>query len=258
MLFRFILLLGTLLFLSCSQPKHFSSDYYLYLKIDTSEKLEKYGYTDSTGKIIIPFDKYPMCFTDTIKTIGFVAVRHQGLSKVKGYYAINRNDQILFQVYPFDNGIDMVQEGLFRIVDEQGLIGFADMSGKIMIRPRYAYVDRFTDGLASFCVGCSPKTYVSDKEEIVRKKGDEYQWEGNEIIINRKHAYGYVNHDGDTVLQAVYDRAGPFMDGIAVVFKDGSAYCIDKKGNKVTPDIQKHPSFNPNWIRAYDRVKYIN
>lgn len=258
MLFRFLLLLGTLLFLSCSQPKHFSSEYYLYLKVDTSEKSEKYGYADSKGKIVIPFGKYPRVFTDTIKTIGFVAVRHQGLSQVKGYYAIDRNDEILFQVYPFDNGVDIVEEGLFRIVDEQGLIGFANMDGEIVIQPRYAYVDRFMDGLASFCAGCPRRTYINDKEETARKKGDEYQWEGNEIIINRKHAYGYINRSGDTVLQAVYDRAGPFVDGIAVVFKDGSAYCIDKKGNKVTPDFQKHPSFNPNWIRAYDRVKYID
>src|SRR5690606_22772552 len=159
MLFRLLILFGTLSFSACSEYRHLPADKFLYLDVDNSKEIEQYGYRDSRGKIVIPFGKYPMVFTDTIKEIAFVAIRHEGSFSVKGLYAINKKEEILFQVYPFDNGPDYLSEGLFRILDEEGRIGFANMDGEVVISPRYAYIDAFKGGLASFCDGCKKKTY---------------------------------------------------------------------------------------------------
>src|SRR5690606_28017265 len=164
--------------------------------------------------------KYPMVFTDTIKEIAFVAIRHEGSFSVKGLYAINKKEEILFQVYPFDNGPDYLSEGLFRILDEEGRIGFANMDGEVVISPRYAYIDAFKGGLASFCDGCKKKTYISNKDNPIRLEGDQYQFEGEEIIIDSRRKYGFINQKGDTVLKPIYGRAGRFTDGIALVFKE--------------------------------------
>src|SRR5690606_39421392 len=104
-----------LLFLSvagCSQPKkQYGPDDYLYRVVDTSETVVEFAYKDNRGDIVIPFGKYPMCFTDTIKTIGFVAIPK------RGFWAINKNEELLFQAYAHDNDQDDVREGMVRIVD---------------------------------------------------------------------------------------------------------------------------------------------
>lgn len=258
MLFRLLILFGTLSFSACSEYRHLPADKFLYLDVDNSKEIEQYGYRDSRGKIVIPFGKYPRVFTGTIREIAFVAIRHEGSSSVKGLYAINKKEEILFQVYPFDNGPDYLSEGLFRILDEEGRIGFANMDGEVVISPRYAYIDAFKGGVASFCDGCKKKTYISNKDNPIRLEGDQYQFEGEEIIIDSRRKYGFINQKGDTVLKPIYGRAGRFTDGIALVFKDKRAYYIDRDGNEVVPDSVRHPSVNPSWIRAYDRVKYKN
>lgn len=53
------------------------------------------GFMDVNGKIVIPVGKYADIFTDEFDKIAFVAIRGR-----QGIYAIDRNEQILFQVYP--------------------------------------------------------------------------------------------------------------------------------------------------------------
>lgn len=135
--------------MSCSQSKkQYGPDDYLYRVFDTSGRYEKYGYKDKDGNMAIPLGKYHMVFTDTIKTIGFVAIPKQG------FWAIDKNEEQLFKVYVFDNGPDRVRDGLFRILDEHDLIGFANMDGEVVIQPRFERVDHFSEGLAGFCEDC--------------------------------------------------------------------------------------------------------
>lgn len=54
----------------------------------------------------------------------------------------------LFNVFKYDNGPDYPQEGLFRIIDEDGAIGFADTMGKVIIPPSYKFAFPFKDGKA--------------------------------------------------------------------------------------------------------------
>ena len=41
-----------------------------------------------------------------------------------------------YAAFQYDNGDDYVSEGLYRIVDRKGRIGYADETGKTVIRPR--------------------------------------------------------------------------------------------------------------------------
>src|SRR5690606_20010397 len=94
---RIIILFSLLPFLSCSQPKkQYGPDDYLYRVTDTSTRYEQFGYKDKDGDIAIPFGKYTWAYTDTIKTIGFVLMKGGG-------WAINKNDEKLFKVFPSPN-----------------------------------------------------------------------------------------------------------------------------------------------------------
>ena len=44
-----------------------------------------------------------------------------------------------YAAFQYDNGDDYVSEGLYRIVDRKGRIGYADETGKTVIRPRFAW-----------------------------------------------------------------------------------------------------------------------
>ena len=51
-----------------------------------------------------------------------------------------------YAAFQYDNGDDYVSEGLYRIVDQKGRIGYADETGKTVIRPRFAFGYPFWQG----------------------------------------------------------------------------------------------------------------
>ena len=108
---------------------------------------DKYGYADDKGDTVIPLGKYTTCFTDTFNKLAIVLV------KDKGFVGIDRKENILFNIYPFDNGPDYPACGLFRII-KNGKIGFADLNGKIIIQPQFDCAYPFENNQAKVGVGC--------------------------------------------------------------------------------------------------------
>lgn len=80
-------------------------------------------YLNERGDTIVPYGKYRYCQTDTIKKIGFA---YENKPKDARIICINDAGKELFYVFKYDNGPDYIQEGLFRIMNEDGLVGFAD------------------------------------------------------------------------------------------------------------------------------------
>ena len=72
-------------------------------------------YLNERGDTIVPYGKYRYCQTDTIKKIGFV---YENKPKDARIICINDAGKELFYVFKYDNGPDYIQEGLFRIMDE--------------------------------------------------------------------------------------------------------------------------------------------
>ena len=113
-----------------------------YRKEDSSlfviEKDGRYGYVNAKGDTIIDC-VYPWVYTDTIIRIGFV-VDHAGHIQ-----CFNNKGKYLFDVFKYDNGPDAPKEGLFRIINKNGLMGFADTIGNLVIPPKYklAYPSRY-------------------------------------------------------------------------------------------------------------------
>lgn len=113
---------------------------------------DEYGYKDLKGDIIIPLGKYSFCFTDTFKTYAIVAIPH------KGFVAIDRQENILYNVFPFDNGPDYLSDGLFRILINDK-IGYADSAtGQIIIKPQFACAWQFENGIAKVSKDCKTQS----------------------------------------------------------------------------------------------------
>lgn len=138
-----------------------------------------YGYKDLQGAIVIPLGKYNHCFTDTFKNFAFVFDDKLTNSKV---VAIDRNENILFDAYMFDNGPDELKDGLFRMVRNGG-IGYTDKNGVIVIEPKYICADQFENGIARVALNGK---IVKDKSDPEHSSMESDSWfyidkKGNKI-----------------------------------------------------------------------------
>ena len=130
---------------------------------------DEYAYVNAEGDTVIPFGKYPFCFTEKFDKLAIVATRDDGI------IGIDRNENILFNVFVFDNGPDYLSNGLFRIVKD-GKIGYADRNGKVVIEPQFDGAYPFKNGIAEVGKGCQ-----------ILKEGEHSRWAGGEwYLINKK------------------------------------------------------------------------
>lgn len=165
-----ILTIISLLFLlelvsNCSAP---SSGNYLLRFTDADEND---GYRTPQGEVIIPPGKYLHCFTDTFSTYAIV------LDPTLGFIGIDREEKVMYQVFPFDNGPDYPSDGLFRILKDKK-IGYADeASGQIIIAPQFDCAYPFENGKAQVSTDCQVQTegehssWTSDHWYSIDKKG---------------------------------------------------------------------------------------
>ena len=157
--------------MSCEKPNN-NSDYLVFFS-DTVKN--EYGYKNQNGDTIIPLGKYTMCYTDTLRTFAIV------LKPDFGFVGIDRQENILYKVYPFDNGPDYDSEGLFRIIINDKM-GFADAeTGKIVIEPQFGCACPFENGVAKVSIYCKSQfdgehsIWVSDHWFYIDKTGKKVQ-----------------------------------------------------------------------------------
>ena len=74
--------------------------------------------------------------------------------------------------FRYDNGPDYVREGLYRIVDDRGRMGYADESGRVVIAPRFAFAHPFEGGEAKV-------TDTGQRKEVPGSGGEHWYWESD-------------------------------------------------------------------------------
>lgn len=156
-----------------------------YLTAHTTEPYLESGvpvcYLNEHGDTIVPYGKYLFCQTDTIRNIGFAYEAKRENAKI---VCIDYTGKELFYVFNYDNGPDYVQEGLFRIMDAKNLIGFADTSGHVVIKPQFKFAFPFKNGKAKV-------TFEGKRMQIPDTKGEQYYWESDD--------WKYINREGEIV-----------------------------------------------------------
>lgn len=196
---------------SCSSTKD-AKDVFLVLKVDTAAKYEQYAYVNQDGQTIVPYNRYLQCYTDTIRTIGFVFKPNVGC------VAINNKGKELFNVFMVDNGNDYPKDGLFRILDKSGTkMGVANMKGQVIVKPKYDAIFPYHEGLAAVSVGCKTVRPQDDPE--------------HEYVVGGK--WGFIDKRGHEVIPLEYDSIANhrrFKNGKALVLKGEKFFQIDYKG----------------------------
>jgi hypothetical protein len=133
------------------------------------------GYKNQNGEIAIAPGRYAVCFTDTFRTYAIVA------KPEVGYVAIDRQENIMYKIFPFDNGPDEPADGLFRIL-VNNKIGYADAaSGEVVIKPQFDCAWPFENGIAEVSIDCKAlpdgehSIWVSDNWFYIDKTGKRVQ-----------------------------------------------------------------------------------
>lgn len=86
-------------------------------------------------------------------------------------FEIRRNKK--YPAFQYDNGDDYVKDGLYRIIDERGKIGYADVKGHTVITPRFAFGFPFENGRAKV-------TDSGEEKEVEGSHGEKHYWESND------------------------------------------------------------------------------
>jgi len=130
-------------------------------------------------------------------------------------------------------------------VKKNGKWGYIGKDGKIKIEPRYDLVYSFSDGLAMVMVGSKTFFINRDGVSVFTSGFDHINTEFSEGVAGFKHKdkWGFVNKQGDVVIEPRFEHAWKFQEGMARIYQKGSVGFINKDGIVV---------IKPQYKRAYD------
>lgn len=77
-----------------------------------------------------------------------------------------------YKPFQYDNGDDYVCDGLYRIIDKDGKIGYASENNVVVIPPRYAFGFPFENGRAKV-------TDCGHLEEVEGSGGEYHYWDSD-------------------------------------------------------------------------------
>jgi hypothetical protein len=173
---KILITAGILMAAACSGPGE-QDTWTLNCDTDASESC---AYVDANGTTMIDCEKYLICFSDTFDNYAIVGTQDEGI------VAINRQEEILYQVFVYDNGPDYPSDGYFRILQD-GKIGYADApTGAIRIKPQYSAAKPFENQYAPVCPNC----------DLIEEK-DHYYWTNGQ--------WGLIDKNGTMVVEPQYD-----------------------------------------------------
>ena len=185
-------------------------------------------YLNEQGDTIIPYGKYKFCQTDTIRHIGFVYENRQNARIV----CIDNQGKELFYVYKYDNGPDYIREGLFRIMDEDGWIGFADSLGNVVIKPQFKFATSFENGKAQ---ATTSGDAINDGEHSFWKS-DEWQ---------------LIDHKGDKMIKYVAIRNGTSLKGLQITIFGKQREISQEISYSYPPDVEFANNLDV-WVNLQD------
>jgi hypothetical protein len=138
-------------------------------------------------------------------------------------------------------------------VQQNGEWGYADRTGRVVIKPQFRRAGRFSEGLALVWTGGAPLTdpvatsfvrmgYIDPTGRWVIHSRFQYYFfddfsEGLVPFRKQFGKWGYMDRMGKIVIRPQFDWAGDFSGGIAPALLDGRCAHLDKTG-RVTDQSQ--------------------
>jgi hypothetical protein len=186
----------------------------------------KWGFINHKGEVVVPLE-YDMVFNFHE---GIAPVRKNGKS---GY--INKTGEIVIPLeYDIEDGYPSgFSEGL-TLVEKNEKKGFIDKMGKVIIpiELEYEHIGSFEEGIAAVTTEKykSVERFKNESDKDFFKRAEE---------VRKHQRWGFIDKTGKIVIPIEYaGHAGHmplFIEGLAVVIKDGKQSYIDPTGNHPFP-----------------------
>jgi hypothetical protein len=237
-------------------PKYDAVDYIAPYKLYYAKKNEIYSIYDTTGTLMSEgWENFPLFRED-----GFAPVKKEGK-----WGLIRQTGAIFLRAYA-DSWHTLIDfsEGLCQFVGEDGKMGFVDTLIKVIVKPIFEEVDKFSEGLAG--VKQHGKWGFIDKTgkviiEPIFEKVDKFS-EG--LAGVKQHGkWGFINKAGKIVVTPAFTIASEFSEGLVGVGvqKDGNYKCslIDNTGKivaKVDTNFWDVDKFSEGLARAMQHGKW--
>lgn len=160
-------------------------------------------------------------------------------------------------IYPFRNG--------YAKVLKDGKVGVMAKDGKVKVPFEYDTAVPFGRNVL---LTKGTKNFIYTNKEKIKpwKYSMDISWQNLEDKLKPVKTptgkYGYINDDGKLVIEAVYEEAKEFREGVAIVGKNGKFGFINEKGRIILnieyelPDYQYEPSVL--LIKKEDKYGYID
>ena len=128
-----------------------------------------------------------------------------------------------YGIFQYDNGDDYVCEGLRRIVDDNGKIGYADSKGKVIMAPRFAFAFPFENGVAKVT---DDGYSVSEGEHCRWISPEWYFIDHGGNAVRRERRYAQIEQRLETYIKAQNARIGVavIINGTDTVSVKGKRY----------------------------------
>lgn len=185
---------------------------------------------------------------------------------------IDSNGDLL--INPQFDSADDFSEG-YASIEINNKFGYIDKAGKVMIKPEFDYAKSFSEGIAVVRIGINPNTdlikygFINKKGEILwpsKNNEDEiiegYNYDYAEsfsdglALVRKNGKTGYIDKNGDVVIDFKFSDASSFSNDIAAVVIDGKRGYINKRGEFVIkPQYLEAQSFNDGLARVYVDLK---
>ncbi|MBW1808890.1 MAG: WG repeat-containing protein [Deltaproteobacteria bacterium] len=115
--------------------------------------------------------------------------------------------------------------------------GYIDKSGKMIIKPKFDQAGSFIKGFANVKLGALEKA-INKKGQLIGKPKTRVEPKAVAAVsepskikpIKVGQHFGYQDDSGMIVIDPLYDRAGPFENGLALVAIGGQSGYINVKG----------------------------
>lgn len=234
-------------------------------------KTEKYGFIDRTGAFAIPpqyeelsnfSEGLALVCEQPFRPCGFID--EKGTTVIAPRYEIEPGDDFRFNgglakvvlsrdtdgntkdgfidktgavVLRLDFGVSKFTEGLARAIIVRGkndtVIGYIDVTGKMVIAPQFDGARAFTNGLA--CVRKQGKGWgLIDRTGsfVIDPQYDEsFSFTPDGLAVVKKgRKWGYIDATGRVVVPLQYKDIWPFTDGMGAVYDGGWWGFVDRSG----------------------------
>jgi hypothetical protein len=166
----------------------------------------------------------------------------------------------LFYLEPKEVDLKTMPTGLKVYAEDK--YGYIDKTGQIVIKPRYDSAGPFEGGVATVRQGGKEKTIDTKGRPAKpqkKKAAPPPEKPSADLPTPMKlgDRYGYKDKSGMIVIDPLFDEAGEFKDGLALVKVDGDLGFIDPQGKTVVePEWEELHPFKDDLARVRSGGKY--